>query len=227
MRKSFNLVSFCDSIEFSNNAIDLVKNCKSSSFISPLHQFDYLISNDKHRIFHSKYSKIQSQQYKWIYDDYIRNSYDNNETFEFNINNTYNQDKVSIYEMFVYHLVEIFNWTYKHTKEYPSEISFSLDINLSIYGRRFIHDSLLLLNETQWAKENKVNVKLNGIFSTGLSAITNQIIDNNVTEEYYNIVYDIGFSKTTGYLVRVEPLKGKNSYDKDKVVNINIKVEDY
>lgn len=83
-----------------------------------------------------------------------------------------------------------------------------------------------MLNETKWAKDNKVNVRLNGIFSTGLSATTNQIMDINVNEEYYNIVYDIGFSKTTGYLVKIEPIKGKNSYDKDKVVSFNIKVED-
>jgi len=52
-------------------------------------------------------------------------------------------------------------------------------------------------------------------------------MDRSIETETQLMLYDIGFSNTTAYLIKFSPEKGKNSYDKDKVQNVKLQVVDY
>mmetsp|Transcript_75108 Transcript_75108/g.162431 ORF Transcript_75108/g.162431 Transcript_75108/m.162431 type:complete len:226 (+) Transcript_75108:603-1280(+) len=98
---------------------------------------------------------------------------------------------------------------------------------MSIYSKLFIKDAIDIFNKTIEAKNRKMKLKLNGIYTEGLSATINWIMDRNVDKETNLIVYDVGFASTVGYLMKLTPEFGTTSYDKDKVLNVKISVVDW
>jgi hypothetical protein len=106
-RKSLNMLSFCDdSIHYSFDSLDDIKNCKDSTFVAPLHQFEFI----KAKLFKKLFYTHEDAEYKYSHDDLIRPDY-HTEDEEFNINKVYEADSISLFEAFVLQVFEISTWT--------------------------------------------------------------------------------------------------------------------
>lgn len=87
------MVSFCGTIQHSYDSLDDLKDCKNSTFVSPIHMLDFLEAADYKNIFHSK--NLKKHVLKYTHADFIKTKYATDDK-DFDIVTTFGETQISL-----------------------------------------------------------------------------------------------------------------------------------